>query len=369
MPERADRHRRHGLPLPRRATTRTPSGGCSATAATPSARSRRTAGTRTRFYDPEPRTPGKMRTRWGGFLDDVDQFDPQLLRHLAPRGGPAWTRSSGCCWRSPGRRWRTPASRRSGCAGSRDRRLRRHLAAATTASPAASSDRDRGIDAYSGTGNALQHRRQPPLLLPRPARARAWRSTPPARRRWSPSTSPARACARGECALALAGGVNLILTPERHVGFSQARHAVARRPLQDLRRRAPTATCAARAAAWSCSSRCRDALARRRPHPTPSSAAPRSTRTAARNGLTAPNGAAQAGGASAQALPQRRRDARPTSSYVEAHGTGTPLGDPIEAAALGDGARHGRPAGQPLRDRLGEDEHRPPGGRPPASPA
>ena len=25
---------------------------------------------------------------------------------------PPWTRSSGCCWRSPGRRWRTPGSTR-----------------------------------------------------------------------------------------------------------------------------------------------------------------------------------------------------------------------------------------------------------------
>ena len=27
------------------------------------------------FYDPDPNTPGKMATRWGGFLDSIDQFD------------------------------------------------------------------------------------------------------------------------------------------------------------------------------------------------------------------------------------------------------------------------------------------------------
>ena len=60
----------------------------------------------------------------------------------------------------------------------------------------------------------------------------------------------------GECDLALAGGVNLLLSPALERRAVQARHAVARRPLQDLRRRAPTATCAARAAASSCSSAC-----------------------------------------------------------------------------------------------------------------
>jgi acyl transferase domain-containing protein/thioesterase domain-containing protein/acyl carrier protein len=64
------------------------------------------------------------------------------------------------------------------------------------------------------------------------------------------------------------------------------------------------------------------------------------------NGLVAPNGAAQ------RDLLRRAYETAgidPASvGYVEAHGTGTPLGDPIEARALGEVLGGGRPANQPL---------------------
>ncbi len=31
------------------------------------------------LYSPDPATPGRMTTRWGGFLDDVDQFEPSFF--------------------------------------------------------------------------------------------------------------------------------------------------------------------------------------------------------------------------------------------------------------------------------------------------
>jgi 8-amino-7-oxononanoate synthase len=63
------------------------------------------------------------------------------------------------------------------------------------------------------------------------------------------------------------------------------------------------------------------------------------------NGLTAPKGSAQRG-VMARALAQAGLEAREIS-YVEAHGTGTALGDPVEWEALAELYGSGRPAREP----------------------
>ncbi|MEW1550082.1 acyltransferase domain-containing protein [Streptomyces tsukubensis] len=65
------------------------------------------------------------------------------------------------------------------------------------------------------------------------------------------------------------------------------------------------------------------------------------------NGLTAPNPAAQED--VLRAAYRRAGIAPHEVHYVEAHGTGTALGDPIEAMALGAVLGRGRPEGRPLR--------------------
>lgn len=63
------------------------------------------------FYDPDPSASGRMTTKWGGFVSDVDAFDADFFG-ITPARPWRWIRSIGCCSRWPGRRSSTPASHR-----------------------------------------------------------------------------------------------------------------------------------------------------------------------------------------------------------------------------------------------------------------
>ena len=93
-------------------TGRPLSGVCSAMASTRSAKCPRTAGTSTTSTTRIPTKPGKIEHPLGRVPRGRRSLRPRILRHLPARGRAAWTRSSGCCWRWPGRRWRTPGSAR-----------------------------------------------------------------------------------------------------------------------------------------------------------------------------------------------------------------------------------------------------------------
>ena len=125
--------------------------------------------------------------------------------------------------------------------------------------------------------------------------------------------------------------------------------------------RPPTATAAARAPVSSCSSG----------SPTPGATATASSPCITRHRRQPGRPYQRHHGAELRG-PGPPRCARPTAvpvwtrstvDYIEAHGTGTRAGDPIETTAMAEVFGAGRAADQPCPDRLGEAQHRPPGGR------
>ena len=244
--------------------------------------------------------------------------------------------------------------------GRADGRVRRRDRRATTR-PAAGARRSRDRPARHHRQPDAQHHRQPGLLLPRPARAEPGRGHRRSRRRSSPSTWPARACARGE----IDDGAGRRREPQPRAGqrrrAGRARRAVARTAAASPSTRGRTASCAARAAAWWCSSRWTRAVAdgdrdlRRDPRQR------RQQRRRRRRAHRAQIHAAQERGA-ADAPTRGRASSRPRSSTSSCTAPARALGDPSrgDRARRGARARPRRRAAAPRR--LGEDQHRAPGG-------
>ncbi len=278
-----------------------------------------------RFYDPTPATAKKMYSRQGGFLKNVDQFDPQFFR-ISPLEAtyldPQQRLLLEVTWEALENAAIVPetlAGSQSGVfIGISDVDYHRLAYQSPT-----------NLTAYVGTGN----------------------STSIAANRLSylfdlrgPSLAVDTACSSSlvavhlacqslqnqESNLCLVGAVNLILSPETTVVFSQARMM------------APDSRCKtfdARADGYVRSEGCgvvvlkrlRDAIqdGDRILAVIEGSAV---NQDGLSNGLTAPNGPAQQAVirqslANAQVKPAQ-------ISYVEAHGTGTELGDPIEVKSL-----------------------------------
>jgi acyl transferase domain-containing protein/aryl carrier-like protein len=291
------------------------------------------------YYDPDPDAPGKMYSRWGGFLDHVDRFDPSFF-NITPREAMsmdpqqrlllevAWEalEHAGC---APGKLVGSLTGVYVGiCGGDYAALMGSQL---------------RVRELYSGTGSAFSIAAgrlsyflglQGPSLAIDTACSSSLVSVHLA----------AQALRQRECDLALAGGVNLILSPEATIIFCKGRMLSFDRYCK---------TFDAAADGYVRGEGCGMVLLKRLSDAQADgdrilalisgSAVNQDGRS---SGLTAPNGVAQeavlrAALRNAGILPEQ-------VGYVEAHGTGTALGDPIEMRALNAAMRAGHSQTNPL---------------------
>ena len=291
------------------------------------------------YYDPNPNAIDKMQTRWGGFIEAVDQFDAAFFK-ISPREAssidPQQRLLLEVTWEAIEQAGIAPQS----------------LAGSQTGVFIGISGNDYARliqkqqlrpDAYSGTSHALS------IAANRLSYLMDWQG---------PSMAIDTACSSSlvaihqacqslrqqDCHLAIAGGVNLILDPDLTITFSQAQMMAA-----DGRCKTFDAKADGYVRGEGCGVvllKCLDDAIRDGDviyGVVKGSAVNQDGRS---NGLTAPSSQAQ------QLVIRKALQAanlEPNQiSYVEAHGTGTALGDPIEVNALKAVFAADRPLDQPL---------------------
>ncbi|WP_264990832.1 type I polyketide synthase, partial [Mycobacterium kiyosense] len=291
------------------------------------------------FYDPDPEAPGKIYSRNGGYLEGIDGFDPEFFG-ISPREAvwidPQQRLMLEIVWEGLERAGYSPAALR----GSRSGIF--VGVAANEYSHLLSRDSVESIEAHFITGNALNAiagRVAFALGLEGPAVAVDTACS-------SSLVAVHQACQAlhsNDCDLALAGGVNVLLSPASIVAASRARML------------SPDGRCKtfdAAADGYVRSEGCGILVLKRL------SDAQRDgdrvcavirgsavNQDGASSGLTVPNGGAQQRLIAAALA--RAGFVGGDVDYLEAHGTGTALGDPIEvqaaAAVYGDGRDPDRP--------------------------
>jgi acyl transferase domain-containing protein/acyl carrier protein len=279
------------------------------------------------YYDPDPDAPGKMATRFGGFLRNVDRFDAQFFG-ITPREAasmdPQQRLLLEVAWEALEDAGQAPDS----------------LAGSATGVFVGMCNADyfhrivrgdpSGLDAYVATGGAHS------VAAGRLAYVLGLQG---------PNVAIDTACSSSlvaihlacqslrarECRMALAGGVNLILAPETTIILSRA-HMMA----PDGRCKAFDARADGFVRAEGCGLVVLKRLSDAQADGDSVLAIIRGTainQDGRSNGLTAPNGPAQE--AVLRSALAGAGIAPHEVAYVEAHGTGTSLGDPIEMRALG----------------------------------
>jgi acyl transferase domain-containing protein/SAM-dependent methyltransferase len=291
------------------------------------------------FYDPDPEAPGKMYSRHGGFLDQVDRFDPGFFG-ISPREAANM---------DPQQRillevgWE--AIEHAGYGPDQ-------LAESSTGIFLAINNSDYfrmlltpldRIDAYSTTGNAAS------ITASRLAYFLNLKG---------PSIAIDTACSSslvalhlavqslrsGESSMALVGAVNLILTPEITINFCKSRMLAADGKCKTFDA-AADGYVRGEGCAMMVVKRLSDARADG-DHVLALIRGSAINQDGRSGGITAPNGPAQEA-----VILAALKDAgvKPDEiDYVEAHGTATTLGDPIETRALGAIFGRGRPKNRRL---------------------
>ena len=292
------------------------------------------------FYDPDPDAPGKMMTRNGGFIDNFDLFDVDLFG-ISPREAQAMDPQQRLLLEVT---WE--ALERAGIAPESLKNTQTGVFMASCINDYSSIICGLGFETFENhtavgfVQNALNGRISYLLGLLGPSMTVDTACS-------SSLVSLHLACTslqRGECNLAISGGVNLLLSPAVFIALSRAKMlspdghcktfdasgdgyargegvgVVILKRMSDAVRDNDTILAVIRATSVN--------------QDGPSS------------GLTVPNRVAQV------QLIERALEVgklQPTDvSYMEAHGTGTQLGDPIEVKGIQDAYGKGRDANHPL---------------------
>lgn len=292
------------------------------------------------YYDPDPDAPGKISTRWGGFVDGVDQFDPQFFG-ISPREAvsmdPQQRLALEVAWEALENAGYAPDQLSGSQTG-----VFMGICNSDYFQLLAAGGND-ALDTYTATGGAhsvASGRISYVLGLQ------------------GPSLSVDTACSsslvalhlavqslrQGECRMALAGGVNVLASVEVTIALSRG-HMMA----GDGRCKAFDAAADGFVRSEGCGLVVLKRLSQAITDGDHILAVIRGSamnQDGRSNGLTAPNGPSQEAVirealANAGVAPHE-------ISFVETHGTGTSLGDPIEAQALGAVLGQGRPADKPV---------------------
>ncbi len=290
------------------------------------------------FYDADPSVPGTSVTRRAGFVPGIDQFDFRFFG-ISPRESaqmdPQQRLIQEVAWEALEDAGQVPERLAGSDTGV-------FVGISTTDYANLRAGQFQLVDAYTGTGNALS------IAANRLSYFYDFHGPSMAIDTACSSSLVAvhlacRSLRDGECSLALAGGVNVILSPALMINFTKAKLMA-----PDGRSKTFDAGADGYVRGEGAGIVVLKPLSQALADNDPVYAVIRGTainQDGRTNGLIAPSRQSQE---AVLAAAYRRAGLSPgTAQYVEAHGTGTFLGDAIEANALGTVLADGRPPGSP----------------------